>query len=68
LLKDLTTIMIMRTNDPQPGTLRLVPPAARKIELMADLRKMRAMFLTPPPDFDDLLAVLHEAEDTINGG
>lgn len=52
----------------QPGTLRLLPPAAREAELRADLQKMRAMFLTPPPEFDDLLAVLREAEATINGG
>lgn len=45
----------------QPGTLHLVPRAEREAELKADLQKMRAMFLTPPPELDDLLGVLHEA-------
>lgn len=52
----------------QPGTLRLLPRAGREAELKADLQKMRAMFLTPPPDFNDLLAVLYEAEEAINSG
>jgi hypothetical protein len=49
------------------GTLRLAPPAAREPELRADLQKMRAMFLTEPPDFAALLATLREAEETLNG-
>jgi hypothetical protein len=51
----------------RPGTLRLAPPAAREPELRADLQKMRAMFLTEPPDFAELLATLREAEETLNG-
>ena len=57
-----------RYDTARPGTLRLLPPAAREAELKADLQKMRAMFLTSPPEFNDLLTVLHEAEEAINGG
>lgn len=49
-----------------PGTLRLVPPAARLSELRRDYAAMQPMFLSPPPDFDSVLAALREAEDVIN--
>ena len=50
----------------RPGTLRLAPPRSHEADLRADLQKMRPMFLTQGPDFDELLAVMREAEDTIN--
>lgn len=49
-----------------PGTLRLVPPDARLPELRRDYMAMEPMFLSPPPDFDTVLATLREAENTIN--
>lgn len=49
-----------------PGTLRLVPPAGRLEELRADYREMRPMFLHTPISFDEMLAVLREAEQTLN--
>ncbi|MCH7225460.1 nucleotidyl transferase AbiEii/AbiGii toxin family protein [Haloferula sp. A504] len=49
-----------------PGTLRLVPPDARIPELRRDYAVMEPMFLSPPPEFDTVLATLREAEDTIN--
>lgn len=49
-----------------PGTLRLVPPDARLAELRRDYAAMGPMFMAAPPHFEDLLAVLREAENTIN--
>lgn len=51
-----------------PGTLCLVPPDARIPELRRDYAAMDPMFLSSPPDFDTVLATLHEAERKINGG
>ncbi len=50
-----------------PGTLRLVPPDARLPEVRRDYSAMEPMFLSPPPDFDIILATLREAELAING-
>ena len=50
-----------------PGTLRLVPPAARLHDLRRDYVAMEPMFLSPPPDFDAVVETLREAEETING-
>ncbi len=50
----------------KPGTLRLRPPEHREAELQSDLDKMRVMFFGVPPIFEDILAALREAEDTIN--
>jgi hypothetical protein len=50
-----------------PGTLRLVPPADRLPELRRDYAAMEPMFLSPPPDFDAIIATLREAEEAING-
>lgn len=49
-----------------PGRLRLAPPGPREAELRADLQKMRPMFLASPPEFDELMAVLREAEEALN--
>jgi hypothetical protein len=51
-----------------PGTLHLVPPDARLVELRRDYAAMEPMFLSPPADFDSVLATLREAEYVINGG
>lgn len=48
------------------GTLRLVPPESRWTELRADYAAMRPMFINEPLSFNEMLAVLREAEQTIN--
>jgi len=50
-----------------PGTLRLAPPDARLPALRRDYAAMQPMFLSPPPDFEAIIATLHEAEGIING-
>lgn len=50
----------------RPGSFRLMPPPSRRDELGNDYARMRDMFLTEPPSFDDVLARLAEAEATIN--
>lgn len=49
-----------------PGTLRFAPPDTRLTELRRDYVAMEPMFLSPPPHFDEVIATLHEAEQTIN--
>jgi len=48
------------------GSLRLVPPTSRRVELDKDLQNMRLMFLRKPPTLDEVLASLGEAESAIN--
>lgn len=50
------------------GTLRLVPPGARLVELRRDYAAMEPMFLSPPPRFEDVIEVLRKAESAINAG
>lgn len=45
-----------------PGTLRILPPESRVPELRRDYAAMGPMFLTEPPSFVELLAILREAE------
>ena len=49
-----------------PGSLRLVPPAARVAELHADYEAMRQMFLGERMPFATMLAILQDAEATLN--
>ncbi len=49
------------------GTFRLVPPLSRRADLARDYATMRPMFMSDPPSFDELMAVLTAAELTING-
>ena len=49
-----------------PGTFRLLPPDSRLPELRADYEAMRPMFINEPLSFNEMLAVLREAEHTIN--
>jgi hypothetical protein len=51
----------------KPGTLRLVPPDSRLPELRRDYETMRPMFLREPLQFEEMLAILQEAEQTLNG-
>ena len=48
------------------GSFRLVPPSSRMDALKADYARMRPMFLSEPPSFDDLLSQLAQAEKTLN--
>lgn len=50
----------------RPGTFRLVPPAGREAVLRRDYQAMRDMYLSEPPNFDEILATLAELEDRIN--
>ena len=49
-----------------PGTLRILPPVTREAELRRDYTAMEPMFLSPPPSFAEMLAVLQEAEQALN--
>jgi hypothetical protein len=51
----------------KPGTFRLLPPTARVAALARDYAQMRAMFLTAPAEFDEVLGVLDAAERALNG-
>jgi hypothetical protein len=48
------------------GTFRLVPPAERQASLAQDYAEMRAMFISEPPSFAELMARLGEAERALN--
>lgn len=56
-----------RYAEARPGTLRLMPPAARLPELEQDYRKMQEMIFGKPPAFERLLEVLRQIESDING-
>ena len=49
-----------------PGTLRLVPPQARRQEIETDYAKMREMFFEEPPSLDRVFALIREVEDLVN--
>lgn len=50
----------------QPPTFRLVPPPERETSLRRDYQAMREMYMSEPVSFDDILRVLHDAEQQIN--
>ena len=49
-----------------PGTLRFLPPDSRLGELRRDYAAMEPMFLNTPLKFDEVLAILREAEQSLN--
>jgi hypothetical protein len=49
-----------------PGSLRLVPPESRLAELRRDCQAMEPMFMSTPPEFDEVVATLLEAEQILN--
>jgi hypothetical protein len=51
----------------KPGTFRLVPPDGRLSVLRRDCLAMKDMYLSEPAGFDEVLAVLAELEERING-
>lgn len=53
-------------DEAKPGSLRLVPPGSRQVELREDYGKMREMIFGEPPSFEYLLEVLAEIEQRIN--
>lgn len=50
----------------KPGTFRLVPRAERLPALRRDYQLMRDMYLTEPPNFDNILSTLSYLEHSIN--
>jgi hypothetical protein len=50
----------------KPGTFRLVPPVERLPALRRDYQAMKDMYLSEPPSFDEVLAVLTYLEQRIN--
>lgn len=48
------------------GTFRLVPPPERQAPLAQDYAEMRAMFISEPPPFEELMARLAQAERILN--
>jgi Nucleotidyl transferase AbiEii toxin, Type IV TA system len=48
------------------GTFRLIPPDNRISPLRRDYQAMRDMYLSEPPSFDEVLAVLADLERRIN--
>jgi hypothetical protein len=50
------------------GSFCLLPSPARRADLARDYATMRPMFMSEPPAFDELMAVLAAAELAINGG
>lgn len=51
----------------KPGTFRLVPSAERLPALRRDYEAMREMYLSEPTGFDDVLAILADLEQRLNG-
>jgi hypothetical protein len=56
-----------RYNLARPGTLRLVPSAAVRAALTRDYDRMREMFISEPPSFAQVMAVIASLEARING-
>ncbi len=50
----------------KPGSFRLAPMESRLSELRRDYAAMEPMFLSPPPSFEQVLAILQEAEQNLN--
>lgn len=51
----------------RPGTLQLMPSAARQRDLRADYRNMAPMMFDDAPlGFDEILARIQKLQDTIN--
>jgi len=49
----------------KPGTFRLVPPHERLPALHRDYQAMRDMYLSEPPSFDEVLAILADLDQRI---
>jgi hypothetical protein len=50
----------------KPGTFRIIPPDGRLPALRRDYQAMKDMYLSEPPSFDDILAILTDLEHRIN--
>jgi hypothetical protein len=50
----------------KPGTFRITPLVGRLPALRRDYQAMRDMYLSQPPNFDEVLAVLADLEQRIN--
>lgn len=51
----------------KPGSFKLLPKTARIAALGRDYSQMAAMYLKPPPTFEEVLGRLADAEATLNG-
>jgi hypothetical protein len=52
----------------KPGTLRLIPEGTVLATVKADYRAMANMMFGNVPEFDEVMAVLQQLQDEINGG
>jgi hypothetical protein len=50
----------------RPGSFRLTPPFERQAALAQDYTQMRAMFMSEPPPFTELMERLAQAEAALN--
>jgi hypothetical protein len=48
------------------GTLRIVPPEQRRKALREDYGRMQQMFFSPPPEFENIVALLTQWESEFN--
>ena len=48
-----------------PATFRLLPPPARRAELIHDHQSMKQMFFRPPPEINEVLKTLERLEEKI---
>lgn len=55
-----------RLSEAKPGSLCLVPPAGRQVELRRDYAAMRPMLFGKCPSFDEVIAYTAELEQRIN--
>src|SRR6185312_12644480 len=55
-----------RYAEAKPGTLRIMPPNSRLLELEQDYGKMKQMIFGEPPSFESLLELLKQLEAEIN--
>jgi len=51
----------------QVGTFKILPPEFRYKELKSDYDSMRSMIFDKYLDFDEIIAILTQLEDEING-
>ncbi len=55
-----------RCDEAKPSSLRLVPPATRRVELEQDYQKMRED-LRGAPSFEHIIKALRDIEAAVNG-
>ena len=53
-------------DEARPGTLRLIPPDSRMVELRRDYQSMQEMIFDEPPTFAHVLDIIREVELAVN--